>query len=205
MPTSAARIGTSNSLIRRLIRLLISSELMPMRFALLSGKPLAQPIQLGAHAAIDETVANLDGRSGYQSRIMPVLHPDLLAEPIGERLLIASSFCVTRVDGGGELDVHDTRCLVGHPLELAPDGGHLRSATVFDQEAQKVLRFRSQLRREPLSQLHPPQRRDSRIGEGRAQQVILYKGVEMGALGKPPIEVEYGFSKLEDPHTDAQS
>src|SRR5437867_1196877 len=43
---------------------------------LLSGKALAQPIQLGAHAAIDETVANLDGRPGYQSRIMPVFHPD---------------------------------------------------------------------------------------------------------------------------------
>src|SRR2546422_586197 len=173
MPTSAARIGTSNSLIRRLIRLLISSELIPSRFALLSGKPLAYPIQLGAHAAIDETVADLDGRPGYQSWIMPILHPDLLAEPIGERSLVALSFCVTKVDGGGERDVHDACCLVGHPLELAPDGGHLRGAMVLDQEPQEVLGFRSQLRRQPLSQLHPPRRRDSRIGEGRAQHVIL--------------------------------
>src|SRR2546426_6431769 len=125
MPTSAARIGTSNSLIRRLIRLLISSELMPIRFALLSGKPLAKPIQLGAHAAIDETVADLDGRSGDQPRIMLKLHPDLFAQAIGKPSLVAMLFLIAKVDGRGERDVHDAFCLVGHPFELAPDGGHL--------------------------------------------------------------------------------
>src|SRR5712691_11973588 len=89
MPTSAERIGTSNSLMRCLIRPLISSDLMPNALPYpLAQQFLPQPRELRPHGAVDEMIPDLDRRPSDNGRIGQELDGDLAAQFARQFLLV---------------------------------------------------------------------------------------------------------------------
>src|ERR671935_398259 len=141
MPTSALSTGMSKSLIRCLIRLLISSVRIPTSPPPSSAHQLpAKPGQLAAHAAVGETISDQHGRSPHQARLHRVMHADAPAQAFGKRLLIAVARLIIELDRGGESYVDDPGRLVGRAVELAADVGDQSRPLAFNQEPEQVAR-----------------------------------------------------------------
>src|SRR5919109_1857296 len=165
MPTSALRTGMSKSLIRCLIRLLISSVRIPTSPPPTSAGQLpAKPGQLAAHAAVGETVSDQHGRSPHQGRLYGVMDADAATQAFAQGLFIAVARLIVELDRGGECDVDGTSRLVAQAVELATNVGDQPRPLALDQESEQVARALRQVAREALGQLQPAAARAGRVG-----------------------------------------
>src|SRR5438445_13016494 len=114
IPTSALRMGTSKSLIRCLIRLLISSDLIPTCLpSLLFQQALPHAQQLRSDAAVHQMIPHLDGRAAEEPAVRIVGDPDVASYPARQRLLVSTPIVPVQGDGCGQAGVQDAGRFIG--------------------------------------------------------------------------------------------
>src|SRR5665213_3886182 len=97
-----------------------------------------QLLKVGAHAVVDQPVADTDDQPADDRRVGVDLHPHGGSEPLAKSAGDLGDERLVRRDRGGDVRVHDAGGAVGEHAVLLEDAGEAGDPLAFDKQADHV-------------------------------------------------------------------